>query len=228
MKALRGLYPVVDVDVLSARGADPVRFAEAVLSSEPPILQLRAKHADDQQILGLAKKLLPLSNARGTRFVLNDRPDLADASGASWVHVGQSDMAASQLHVSYPTLSYGTSTHTDEQLRTALVAKPAYVAYGPVFSTTSKENPDAVVGIAGLRAAHRHTRASGVPLVAIGGITEARLADVAKSAELIAIISALVPAAGACDDAFYAAVATKALRFHQSILSVHAALETRS
>jgi thiamine-phosphate pyrophosphorylase len=87
----------------------------------------------------------------------------------------------------------GLSTHTPQQLARALALSPEYVAYGPVFPTTSKENPDAVVGLAGLREAAIAARRARVPLVAIGGITLTRASEVASISDAAAVISALLP-----------------------------------
>jgi thiamine-phosphate pyrophosphorylase len=82
------------------------------------------------------------------------------------------------------------------QLARALAHRPAYVAYGPVFPTSSKDRPDAVVGLEGLRAAYAVARAAQVPLVAIGGITRERASAVAECADAAAVIAALLPAVG--------------------------------
>lgn len=216
MRALRGLYPIVDLGVLDPKGIDAVRFAEAVLTADPALLQLRAKYAEDTRILSLAKLLRSLCEARGTTFVLNDRPDLAAKAGVHFVHLGQGDMGADELRARYPDLAFGLSTHTEEQLGLALREAPAYVAYGPVFATKTKENPDATVGLAQLRAAHETARAAGIPLVAIGGIDSGQLANVAELADLVAVISALVPG-GVAGEAFFAEVGARVQGFQKTL-----------
>jgi thiamine-phosphate pyrophosphorylase len=88
---------------------------------------------------------------------------------------------------------FGLSTHDPVQLEAALRHRPDYVAYGPVFGTQSKENPDAEVGLAGLRAAAHRVQGC-CPLVAIGGITQATAREVGEIAELGSVIGALLPA----------------------------------
>ena len=85
----------------------------------------------------------------------------------------------------------GVSTHNPEQLREAELTSADYLAIGPVFSTSSKENPDPVVGLEGVRRARALTKR---PLVAIGGITRANAASVIEAgADSVAVISDLLP-----------------------------------
>jgi thiamine-phosphate pyrophosphorylase len=130
----------------------------------------------------------------GVRLVANDRPDLAILAGCDLVHVGQDDMPIDRVRRIAPGLGVGVSTHSLEQLDAALAARPAYVAYGPVFPTTTKEDPDPVVGVAGLSAAYARARAAGVPLVAIGGITYERASTIVATTDAVAAIAALMPA----------------------------------
>lgn len=195
MTALRGLYPIVDVGVLERADLPIVPFTEAVLAERPAVLQLRAKNVSDAAILKLASQLAPLCREAGTTFVLNDRPDLAVAANVEWVHVGQGDMPANDLRARFPALSFGVSTHSLEQLHLALRSKPSYVAFGPVFDTPTKENPDPTVGLAALARAKDAASEAGLPLVAIGGIREANVPAVAGVSDLWAVISGIVPPA---------------------------------
>lgn len=126
------------------------------------------------------------------RLFANDRPDLALLAECDGVHVGQDDVPLSEVRRFAPQLSVGVSTHDPDQLARALEQRPDYVAYGPVYSTRSKAQPDPVVGIAGLAEAARAARARGIPLVAIGGIDCERIAEVAEHADAAAVISALL------------------------------------
>jgi thiamine-phosphate pyrophosphorylase len=95
-----------------------------------------------------------------------------------------------------PHLGVGVSTHTLAQLDAALAERPAYVAYGPVFETRTKANPDPVVGVEGVegvRAASKRAVVAGVPLVAIGGITRARARDLVGLVDAVAVVADLVP-----------------------------------
>jgi len=190
---MRGLYAIVDTKLLAARGTDPVAFARAVLDVRPAALQLRAKDLPAREILGLLRALGPLCRQADVPLVANDRADLAALAGCDVVHIGQEDLPYELVHRICPQLRVGISTHNPEQLARALEVRPHYVAFGPVFATGTKDNPDPVVGVDGLREAARMTRAAGIPLVAIGGITLARAREVGAIADACAVIADLVP-----------------------------------
>ena len=189
---MRGLYAIVDVSILQKKGLDPVEFARAALAARPAALQLRAKEMGARESLALLRALAPVCHGVGVPLVANDRPDLAVLAGCDMVHLGQDDVPPELAHRIAPRLGIGISTHTPEQLARALDARPAYVAYGPIFSTTSKVNPDPVVGLAGLRDAARAAERAGIPLVAIGGIDLARAAEVGRIVPCAAVISGLI------------------------------------
>jgi thiamine-phosphate pyrophosphorylase len=190
---MRGLYAIVDLGALESRRLDPILFAEAVLAARPAALQLRAKLAPSRSALLLLRALAPMCRAARVPLVANDCPDWALEGGCDMVHVGQSDMPIDQVRRLAPRIGVGVSTHTLEQLDAAIAARPTYVAYGPVFETSTKQNPDPVVGIAGLREAHRRAALAGVPLVAIGGITQERAAEIVGIADALAVIGELLP-----------------------------------
>jgi thiamine-phosphate pyrophosphorylase len=122
---------------------------------------------------------------------MNDRADLCVAAGFDGVHVGQDDLPAkSARRVIGPNLMLGVSTHNPEQVIAADKTSADYIAIGPVFATSSKANPDPVIGIDGVRAARLLTRK---PLVAIGGISRANCRAVADAgADSVAVISDLI------------------------------------
>jgi thiamine-phosphate pyrophosphorylase len=196
---VRGLYPIVDVDFLASRGIEPVPFAVLLLAASPAILQLRAKSAGGKETLALLRALREPCRSAGTLLFANDRPDLAAMAGCDGVHVGQEDATVTDVRRFAPALRVGVSTHDPRQLGEALASAPDYVAYGPVFGTTSKSRPDPVVGVAGLAAAAAVCRAHGVPLVAIGGLSGARAFEVAPHADAFAVISGLLPPTGLGD-----------------------------
>jgi len=126
---------------------------------------------------------------------MNDRADLSLAAGFDGVHVGQDDLAPEAVRKIIGNSNseerwLGVSTHTPDQLAEADKTSADYLAIGPVFATSSKENPDPVVGLEGVRRARQLTRK---PLVAIGGITRANAASViAAGADSVAVISDLL------------------------------------
>jgi thiamine-phosphate pyrophosphorylase len=190
---MRGLYAIVDVGALALRRIDAVAFADAVLRVRPAALQLRAKDVPARETLALLRELAPMCHRAGVPLVANDRPDLAILAGCDCVHVGQTDMPVDRVRRIAPSLKVGVSTHNLEQLDAALAIRPLYVAYGPVFETSTKKEPDPVVGVAGLRGAHARAAAARVPLVGIGGITRERARELVGLVDAVAVIAELRP-----------------------------------
>jgi thiamine-phosphate pyrophosphorylase len=210
---MRGLYAILDLSSLAARGLDSVAFAQAILSARPAALQVRAKEAPAREVLALLRALAPLCRQAGVLLVANDRPDLASMAACGAVHIGQDDVPVELVRRIAPGLGVGISTHTLGQLDRALDARPTYVAYGPVFPTATKANPDPVVGLDGLREAGARARARGIPLVAIGGVSLERAPEVARACEAAAVISGLLPDASSFED-----VAHRASALHAALM----------
>ncbi len=125
------------------------------------------------------------------RLIMNDRADLCLAAEFDGVHAGQDDLSPESVRrIIGPDRWLGVSTHNPEQLREADLTSADYLAIGPVFSTSSKDKPDPVVGLEGVRRERQLTRK---PLVAIGGITRANAASVIEAgADSVAVISDLI------------------------------------
>lgn len=193
---MRGLYAIVDTDSLARRGLAVVDVADALLAARPALLQLRAKSLGARDTLALLRALAGPCRDAGVPLFANDRPDLAVLAGCDGVHVGQSDLDVADVRAFAPGLRVGVSSHDDAELERAIAARPDYVAFGPVFATASKRDPDPVVGLGGLARAAQRVHAAGLPLVAIGGIELESAAAVAEHAELGAVIGALLPRAG--------------------------------
>lgn len=190
---LTPLYAIVDVGACAAAGLDVADTARAFAEAGAGLVQLRAKALDAGALLALADRLQHALAATGAALVVNDRVDVAAAAGAG-VHLGQHDLPAAEARrLLGPGAIIGRSTHTPVELARALEEPVSYVAFGPVFATTTKQNPDPVVGLDGLTAAVRAAHAVGRPIVAIGGLTLARAADIARTgADAMAVISDLV------------------------------------
>ncbi len=207
---MKGLYAIVDTKLLARRGTDPIDYARALLGAQPAALQLRAKDLPARAILGLLRALGPMCRQAGVPLVANDRADLAALAGCEAVHIGQDDLPYELVHRIAPQLSVGISTHSPAQLERALASRPRYVAYGPVFETSTKSNPDPVVGIDGidgLARASKRARAEGTPVVAIGGITLERITEIAPHADAFAVISDLYPDGATLGDVRQRAIA---------------------
>lgn len=215
--AVNGLYAIVDTKLLAARNVDPLVYARAVLAARPAALQLRAKDVPAREILGLLRALGPMCRQASVPLVANDRADLAALGGSHIVHIGQEDLPFELVHRICPQLQVGVSTHNPEQLERAIALRPAYIAYGPVFETTTKKNPDPVVGIEGLARAARLTRRAGIPLVAIGGITLADVPQIAAHADAFAVIADLFLPGATMGD-----VTARAQQFQAAFVAAHA------
>ena len=219
---MKGLYAIVDTNLLAARGTDPIAYARALLAVRPAAIQLRAKDVSAREILGMLRALGPMCRQLGVPLVANDRADLAALAGCDCVHIGQDDLPYELVHRIAPQLGVGISTHDPEQLARALLVKPRYVAFGPIFETASKLNAEPVVGIEGLRQASRLARAAGVPLVAIGGVTLARLPEIVEYADAWAVIGDLfLPGATLAD------VTERARLLHAALRGTPPAAEAR-
>ncbi len=163
-----------------------------MLAGGARLIQLRDKEASAKELLETARACLRLTHAAGATLIINDRVDVALAADADGVHLGQEDMAVEEAReLLGPDKIIGLSTHSLTQVRLALKTSANYIAVGPVFPTTTKENPDPVVGLELIR----HARAlTDRPLVAIGGISLERAPEViAAGADSVAVISALYP-----------------------------------
>ena len=187
-------YPILDTHTAALRGADPAAAAAQILEAGARILQFRHKGFFSRETVAAMARSAALCREAGALFVVNDRADLARLMGAG-LHLGQDDLLPSVVRpiVGDETL-IGFSTHNEAQLRAAQAEPADYLALGPIFGTASKQNPDPVVGVEGLRALRPLTPR---PLVAIGGITRANAADVlAAGADSVAVIADLFPADG--------------------------------
>ena len=186
------LYPILVPSRIGKGGLQEVLdFATELAAGGATLIQVREKHASSREILRLARELrrvLP----ENVRLILNDRADLCVAAGMNGVHVGQDDLpseAARRIVGSKRIL--GVSTHNPEQVKAGDESSADYVAIGPVFSTTSKDNPDPVIGLEGVKRARAFTHKL---LVAIGGITlENCRAVIDAGADSVAVISDLLP-----------------------------------
>ncbi|HXI43649.1 MAG TPA: thiamine phosphate synthase [Bryobacteraceae bacterium] len=190
MKVSR-VYPILDTRSLAARGCDPETAARAWLDGGAQILQFRHKRQWARPVFDQAERIAGACRERGAMFVINDRADMAKLLGAG-LHVGQDDLApADARRLLGADALLGYSTHNPQQLDAAVAEPVSYVAFGPMFRTDSKENPDPVVGLDLLRACRARCE---FPLVAIGGVTRQNASAVyAAGADSIAVIGDLMP-----------------------------------
>ena len=173
----------------------PPEQARAACDGGAAVVQLRVKHATDRQALAWGEAIREATRRAGLRFVMNDRFDLALALEADAVHLGQDDLPPARVRaVAGRALALGRSTHDDVELTRALSEPVDYVAFGPVFGTTSKQTTHGARGLARLAAAA--VRVSPRPLVAIGGVDAGNIAGVVEAgARGAAVLSAVATAA---------------------------------
>jgi thiamine-phosphate pyrophosphorylase len=155
-------------------------------------VQLRIKNRPDDDVRTQIGSALAVCKTYDCTLIVNDYWRLAIDCGASFVHLGQEDLRAADLKALRGAgLRLGLSTHSHEELQTALQARPDYIALGPIYETKLKVMPWAPQGLE--RIAEWKVKAPGIPLVAIGGITLQRAADVLTAgADMIAVVTDIV------------------------------------
>jgi thiamine-phosphate pyrophosphorylase len=185
------LYAIIDP--AQSGGRSPVEVAADLLAGGVRLIQLRDKHASSGELYQIAHALRECVQNTGGTLIVNDRADVAVAVGADGVHLGQDDLPMESARAILGSSKLiGFSTHVLEQVREADQSSADYIAFGPIFPTASKVNPDKVVGLGGLREARKVTRK---PLVAIGGITlENARAVIEAGADSVVVIRALLGA----------------------------------
>jgi thiamine-phosphate pyrophosphorylase len=185
------LYAILDHSLLTT---SELILAETLAESGVELIQYRNKNASSRELFDASLRLSTALVKSGVRFIVNDRPDIALLAGAGGVHVGQEDLGVEEARAICGHQRWvGVSTHTLKQVAAADLTSADYVAFGPIFPTTTKQNPDAVVGTELLRRARQMTRK---PLVAIGGITLERAAEVyGAGADSLAVVRDLICAA---------------------------------
>jgi thiamine-phosphate pyrophosphorylase len=185
------LYPILDTETLSNSGVGVEVAAAAFLEGGAGILQFRHKGHWTREVFAIAQGVARLAREAGAQLVINDRADFAMLLDAG-LHLGQHDLAPRDARkLVGPDVLIGHSSHNREQLCAAGGEPVEYVALGPIFNTSSKQNPDPVVGVEEL---HLCRALLDKPLVAIGGITRNNAADVLRAgADSLAVISGLLP-----------------------------------
>ena len=187
MLKLPFLYAILDTSLAPA----PVAAAEALLGGGVKLLQYRHKAAFTRQHWEHCCRIAEMARRADAIFIVNDRLDIAMMAGADGVHLGQDDLPPEAARrVAGTGKIIGMSTHHPAQTTAADALAVDYIAIGPVFATSTKENPDPVIGLAGVASARRVTNK---PLVAIGGITRENAESVlAAGADSVAVARDLI------------------------------------
>jgi thiamine-phosphate pyrophosphorylase len=184
------IYPITDTQVSGLSHAGQV---ERLIAGGAKLIQLREKHAQPDKFYSEALKALEIARrAADVKIIINDRVDIALSLKADGVHLGQEDMPPAEARKLLGNQAIiGFSTHNLEQIKKALLQPVDYIAFGPVFPTLTKNDPDPVVGLEQLSEIKQVV--GNVPLVAIGGINSENYRKVfAAGADSIALISAIV------------------------------------
>lgn len=183
------VYPLTDTLLSGLSHAEQVR---RLIQGGATLIQLREKHAAPREFYHQAAAALQVARDHSAKLIINDRVDVALALKADGVHLGQSDLpveAARRLLGEGAII--GFSTHNVTQARLAAKMPVNYIAFGPIFGTSTKENPDPVAGLVALHEVRASI--SPLPLVAIGGINSFNAAEVLSAgADALAMISELV------------------------------------
>jgi len=179
------LYAIVDAEYAER----PLELAFKALNAGCAMVQLRAKRLDDTSFLKIATRVRSACGHAGVPFVVNDRADIARLVEAEGLHLGQDDLSIDDARKVVGDMQIGVSTHSLEQAITAEAEGADLIAFGPIFPTKTKENPDPIVG---LRKLSQVCESVSRPVVAIGGISPENAAEALEAgARYIAVISAL-------------------------------------
>jgi thiamine-phosphate pyrophosphorylase len=184
------LYLITDVNL---SGLDHAEQVSRMVAGGASFIQLREKSLSPAEFFVQARRAIAVARQGGARIIINDRVDIALAVDADGVHLGQDDLPpVAARSVLGPEKIIGFSTHNYAQAMEAASFPVDYIAVGPIFATSSKYNPDPVVGLKELEQI-RAAMPRQIPIVAIGGINFENVADVIRAgADSVAVISAIV------------------------------------
>ena len=187
-------YPILDTGAVARAGLDVAKSAKTLLDAGVGILQLRHKEHFDKEMFETARKVAAACRDTGTLFVINDRADMAILLDTA-LHVGQDDLPPKEARALIgPGRLLGLSTHNHAQLLASNNEAVDYVAIGPIFATSSKQNPDTVLGLEMLVTLRPLT---GRPVVAIGGINRENAGSVLQTGvDSVAVIGDLFAPGG--------------------------------
>jgi len=184
------LYGIVDTGYVAVDKL--THMTTLLIKGGVDIIQLRAKNQTAEEILPLARSLVPVCRAAGIPLILNDHPGLVRESGADGAHVGQDDLSVAEARrLAGPDAIIGKSTHSLEQAIAASAESPDYIGFGPLFATPTK--PDYTpIGTDHIREVHERLS---LPIFCIGGIRLSNLQGVLRAgARRVVIVSDLLTA----------------------------------
>jgi thiamine-phosphate pyrophosphorylase len=185
------VYPILDGALLARRGLPISAAAEALLDAGARLIQLRWKEHFNRDVFAEAEKVASLSRSASAQLIMNDRADMALLLDVG-LHLGQEDLPPGHARqIMSASRTIGFSTHNEAQFINGDREPVDYLAIGPIFATSSKLNPDPIVGTAELARLRPLTSKS---VVAIGGITRANAREAWHAgADSVAVIGDLYP-----------------------------------
>ncbi|OGQ87884.1 MAG: thiamine-phosphate diphosphorylase [Deltaproteobacteria bacterium RIFOXYD12_FULL_56_24] len=184
------LYPVSCERL--ARGRDDIAWLDGVLAGGAKIVQLRDKDSDTLRLFEKARIFRQKTLEAGALFIVNDRVDIALVSGADGVHLGNSDLPATEVRALAPEFIIGVSCNTEEQAATAERRGASYFNIGPLYPTRTKDGLSTFLGPAAIP---RFSARSGLPFTVMGGIKKEHIPELtALGARRLAVVTALTEA----------------------------------
>jgi thiamine-phosphate pyrophosphorylase len=188
---ISGIYPILDTSVIAISHLQ--KIAAEIVEGGVRLLQLRAEGLPTKELVSISLGLRDITQKTGVSFIINNRVDAAIISGADGVHIGQKDLPCREVRkLLGKEKIIGISTHNRLEVREAEKDGADYIAYGPIFPTSTKKDTDRPKGIEGLKNIKEYAH---VPVVAIGGINEKNILDVMGTGiDSVAIISDILTA----------------------------------
>lgn len=184
------LYPVSCERL--AMGRDDLAWLDGVLGGGAKIVQLRDKDSDGLRLFEKAKIFRQKTLEAEALFIVNDRVDIALLCGADGVHLGNSDIPASEVRALAPDLIIGVSCNTEEQAASAENRGASYFNIGPLYATQTKDGLSAFLGPAAI---HAFSARSALPFTVMGGIKKEHIPELtAMGAKRLAVVTALTRA----------------------------------
>lgn len=170
MSALDPFYPIVD----------SAAWVERLVAAGAKLIQLRIKEREESDVRAQTRAALALCRGCGAQLIVNDYWEIAIDEGADFIHLGQGDLATTDLAaIRRAGIKFGVSTHDEAELSRALDVGPDYTALGPIYPTALKAMAFAPQGLP--RITEWKKKIGKLPLVAIGGITLERVAGVLQA-----------------------------------------------
>jgi thiamine-phosphate pyrophosphorylase len=204
-----GIYLVTSA--AHSRGRPTLRIIQAALSGGIRLIQLREKELSGYAFFKLAEQVRAMTREAGALLIINDRLDIALATGADGVHLGQDDVPLRAARRVAPDLIIGASTHSVEEAAAAQIAGASYLNIGPLFPTATKRDAPVYLGFDGLETIARTVR---IPFTVMGGIKAEHIPTlVRRGVRTVAVVTAIT----AADDP--AAESTRLLSILQNALA---------